>query len=74
MSLKATVEYLTGVKINRYIKVNEKNLVKIVNAIGGVTIARKKMNGEGVTDYLSPRHSRRKGNDRLTGRTSLSPP
>ncbi|MFA5867501.1 MAG: LCP family protein [Actinomycetota bacterium] len=62
---KATVEYLTGVKINHYFKVSEKALARIVTELGGVTVAGKKLNGEGVTDYLSPNTADEKEIDRL---------
>ncbi len=51
---KATVEYLTGVKVDHYFKVSEKALARIVTELGGVTVAGKKLSGEGATDYLSP--------------------
>ncbi len=62
---KVSVEYLTGVKVNSYFKVSEKALARIVTEMGGVTIGGKKMNGEGVTDYLSPNTADEKEIDRL---------
>jgi polyisoprenyl-teichoic acid--peptidoglycan teichoic acid transferase len=63
---KTTIEYLTGVKVDHYFKVSEKALSRIVNEIGGVTIAGKKMNGEAVTNYLSPSTADEKEIDRLS--------
>lgn len=62
---KATVEYLTGVKIDHYFKISEKGLARIVTELGGVTIGGKKMSGEAVTDYLSPDTADEKEIDRL---------
>jgi anionic cell wall polymer biosynthesis LytR-Cps2A-Psr (LCP) family protein len=62
---KATVEYMTGVKIDHYFKISEKGLARIVTDIGGVKIGGKQMNGEAVTDYLSPNTADEKEIDRL---------
>lgn len=68
---KASVEYLTGVKIDHYFKVSEKALARIVNELGGVTIAGKKMNGEAVTDYLSQNTADEKEINRLDRQNKL---
>lgn len=50
---KSTVEYMTGVKIGRYIKVSEKGLEKIIDAAGGVVIDGRNSNGKTAVASLA---------------------
>lgn len=50
---KTTVEYLTGVKIGHFIKLNEKGFEKVIDAAGGVTIDGKNANGKTALASLS---------------------
>lgn len=51
--VKSSVEYLMSVKIDHYFKVSETGLREIIDALGGVTLAGTKTDGEGVLDYLN---------------------
>jgi polyisoprenyl-teichoic acid--peptidoglycan teichoic acid transferase len=62
---KATIEYLAGVKIGHYIKVNEKGLTKIIDAAGGVTINGKNANGKTALESMAAKNAEEKELARL---------
>lgn len=50
---ESSVEYLTGIKINHYIKVTDKGFVKIVDAMGGVVLNGKNSTGKAAEEFLA---------------------
>jgi len=52
---KSSVEYLTGIKINHYIKIDADGVEKVVDKMGGVTLEGKLTNGRETVKFLEPK-------------------
>lgn len=62
---KAATEYLIGVKIDHYFKIDENGWRRLIDAMGGVSVAGRDMKGKDVAQYLLPKTKDEKELDRL---------
>ncbi len=50
---EASVQYLTGIKINHFVKVTDKGFIKIIDAVGGVIVDGKNSSGKVALDFTA---------------------